>query len=117
MRNTINKHHSRFRTLIIRAIKEGYITKNPYGDFALKNVRVNRVALTNEELQKLIKQDLQGNESLQKVRDLFIFSTYTGLRYQDAQNLQVDQIHQSATGNPIIKMEQNKTKELKGRIY
>lgn len=112
VRNTINKHHSRFRTLIIRAIKEGYITKNPYGDFALKNVRVNRVALTNEELQKLINQDLQGNESLQKVRDLFIFSTYTGLRYQDAQNLQVDQIHQSATGKPMIKMEQNKTKEL-----
>lgn len=110
-RNTINKHHSRFRTLIHRAIKEGQLTQNPYNDFTLKKVKVNREALTKNELHTLTTHNLGGNESLQKIRDIFIFSVYTGLRYQDAQDLEASDIIKNDSGQPFIQITQHKTGE------
>lgn len=110
-RNTVNKHHSRFRTLIHRAIKEGQITKNPYEDLPLKKVKVNREALTKSELHTLTTHDLGGNESLQRVRDIFVFSVYTGLRFQDAQDLKISEIVKFDSDQPFIKTIQIKTGE------
>ena len=110
-RNTVNKHHSRFRTLIHRAIKEGQLSRNPYEDFPLKKVKVNREALSKSELHNLTTHSLGGNESLQKVRDIFVFSAYTGLRFQDAQDLKVTEIIQYDSTQPFIQMIQHKTEE------
>ena len=74
--------------------------------------KVNRRALSASELECLIEHDLGGNESLQKVRDLFVFSAYTGLRYQDAQDLEMKDIVKSDTGRLFIRIEQHKTGEL-----
>jgi integrase/recombinase XerD len=78
-RNTVNKHHSRLRTILIRAMREGYIVKNPYIDFKLKYTPSNRTFLTEDELKLHNKHPLGNNESLKRVRDVFIFSVYTGL--------------------------------------
>ncbi|WP_224995930.1 site-specific integrase [Cesiribacter sp. SM1] len=111
-RNTVIKHHSRFRTLLYRAINEGYLEKNPYKDFKMKKEQVNREELSEGELERIIEHDLHGNESLQRVRDLFIFSVYTGLRYQDAQDLEMKHIVTSDSGKQFIKMKQHKTGEI-----
>ena len=110
-RNTVNKHHSRFRTLIHRALYEGQLEKNPYQNFQLKDEKVNREALSKKELQQLVNHGLGDNESLQKVRDIFVFSCYTGLRYQDAQNLGSKDIHLKENGKHYICIEQHKTGE------
>jgi integrase/recombinase XerD len=110
-RNTVNKHHSRFRTLIHRALYEGQLEKNPYQNFQLKDEKVNREALSKKELQHLINHGLGDNESLQKVRDIFVFSVYTGLRYQDAQDLEMKDIHLKENGKHYICIEQHKTGE------
>jgi integrase/recombinase XerD len=111
MRNTVNKHHTRLRTVIINAIKEGFIVKNPYSNFKLKKVSSTRTFLTNEELQRILTHSLGGNESLIKVRDIFIFSVYTGLRFEDAQQLTIDKIAKE-NKKYVLRIEQEKTKEL-----
>lgn len=111
-RNTIIKHHSRFRTFLYRAINESYLEKNPYKDFKMKKESLHREALSEGELERIIEHDLNGNESLQRVRDLFIFSVYTGLRYQDAQDLEMKHIVTSDSGKQFIKMKQHKTGEV-----
>ena len=111
-RNTVIKHHSRFRTLLYRAINEDYLEKNPYKYFKMKKERVHREELSVAELERIIEHDLNGNESLQRVRDLFIFSVYTGLRYQDAQDLEKKHIVTSDSGKQFIKMKQHKTGEI-----
>jgi site-specific recombinase XerD len=108
-RNTINKHQSRLRTILIRAIKEGHIQKNPFVDFKLKSVPSKRTFLTEEELKRLIEHKLNENESLIRVRDLFVFSAYTGLRFQDAQDLAISEIHISKENEYTIKLDQSKT--------
>ncbi len=110
-RNTVNKHHSRLRTVLIRAMREGYLTRNPYREFKLKQVPSNRTYLTNEELQKIIVHKLGDNESLKRVRDIFLFSVYTGLRFEDAQNLSIEQINIDAKNEWSIIIVQEKTKE------
>lgn len=110
-RNTVNKHHSRFRSMIHRAIKEGRLNQNPYEGFKLKKAKTDREALTKSELQQLMEHDLGGNVSLLRVRDIFLFSVYTGLRYQDMQQLEPKHIIKKDNGKLYIFMEQQKTEE------
>ena len=110
-RNTANKHHSRLRTILIRGIREGHILKNPYMDFKLKYTPSKRTFLTDDELNALINHSLGGNESLLRVRDIFIFSVYTGLRFEDAQHLTIDRIAKDKNGNYSLTIAQEKTKE------
>ncbi|WP_081604637.1 tyrosine-type recombinase/integrase [Nafulsella turpanensis] len=91
-RNTVNKHHSRFRTLVNRAIYEGGLDKTPYQNFTLRNEKVDRKPLSKKELKLLTEHELGGNRSLQIVRDIFVFSCYTALRYQDGQDLEMKHI-------------------------
>ncbi len=91
-KNTINKYHSRLRTLLLKALAEGIITKQPYANFKLVTEKTDREFLSQEDLSKLVTKDLSHNKSLDKVRDLFVFSCYTGLRFQDAQNLTMDNL-------------------------
>lgn len=110
-RNTASKHHSRFRTILIRGIKEGLISRNPYVDFKLKKTPSKRTYLTEEELKKITDHDLGKNESLDRVRDIFIFSVYTGLRFEDAQQLTIDRIVKDKKGKYIMSIRQEKTNE------
>ena len=91
-KNTINKYHSRLRTLLLKALAEGIIIKQPYANFKLVTEKTDREFLSQEDLSKIVTKDLSHNKSLDKVRDLFIFSCYTGLRFQDAQNLTTDNL-------------------------
>jgi integrase/recombinase XerD len=109
--STVNKHHSRFRTLLIRAVKENLIDKNPYQSFKLKNTPSTRTFLTQEELENLINVELD-NDSLSRVKDIFVFSCYTGLRFEDAQNLKMSQIQTNQKGEALISLTQQKTGHL-----
>lgn len=91
-RNTINKYHSRLKTILIKALNEAQINKNPYNNFKLKTQKSNRKFLPQEELNKIIILDLSHNQSLDRVRDIFLFSCYTGLRFQDSQNLSTENL-------------------------
>lgn len=108
-RNTVNKHHSRFRTLVNRALHEGQLEKTPYLNFQLKNEKVDRQALNKKELKQLAEHDLGDNLSLQKVRDIFVFSCYTALRYQDAQDLEMKDVFLKENNKHFICIEQHKT--------
>jgi integrase/recombinase XerD len=107
-KNTINKYHSRFRTILLKALAEGHLFKQPYANFKLNSVKTDREFLSQIELNKIIEFDLSHNSSLDKVKDLFIFSVYTGLRFQDAQSLTIDNLGKYKN-KAFIKFIQQKT--------
>ena len=110
-RNTINKHHSRFRTLLIKAIKEDIIVKNPYINFRLKDIKTQRIHLSEDEIELLREHHLNKNTILQKVRDFFLLSCYTGLRFNDAYNLKMNDIIKDENGISIISIQMGKTND------
>lgn len=110
-RNTANKQHGWLRSIFIKAVKEGYLSHSPYRDFKLRDNKSTRMYLNQKELDLLIRHSLGENPSLQKVRDIFIFSVYTGLRYSDAIGLRSNQISQDKEGRYWIQRIQTKTQE------
>ena len=48
---------------------------------------------------------------MQKVRDIFLWTCYTGLRFTDAQNLRQEDIRIDAEGQYWLQMEQEKTED------
>ena len=55
--------------------------------------------------------DFSFNDSLDKVKDIFLWSCYTGLRFTDAQSLTTKNINKDTKGDIWLAIEQQKTKE------
>ena len=110
--NTINSnYHKKLKSTLSNAVKQDLIEKNPYESFKLKQVSTKRDFLSKQELLKLQSFDFSSNIKLDRVRDLFVFSCYTGLRYSDAQALHLKDIHHTDEGSFIYR-KQNKTDEI-----
>lgn len=89
--NTVMKHIERLRKMIKMAIRYEWLEKDPFVAFKQKFHRVERGYLTEEEL-KTIEERYFSISRLQYVKDLFIFSSYTGLAYIDVMKLTPDDI-------------------------
>ena len=109
-RNTANKYHTKLKTVLLDAVRKKVILESPYLDFILKNKPIERRYLTKEDLDKLTEHKLGDNKSLQLVRDIFLFSCYTGLRYQDAQDLTTKDIIINPDGKYWLRIDQIKTR-------
>jgi len=84
--NAIVKHIVRVRKIVKIAIHNEWLDKDPFVKFKASYKKTNREYLTKEELQLIEEREFKIPR-LQKIKDLFIFSSYTGLAYIDAQNL------------------------------
>lgn len=110
-RNTSNKYMVRLKTVINNAIRKQIISTNPFDGIKIKNIKVEKTYLTKEELELLKNHDLAGNESLIRVRDFFLFSAYTGLRFSDAIALKSENIKQTKKGRLWLLSTQKKTND------
>jgi site-specific recombinase XerD len=82
--------HKCTKAVIREAIKKGFMTsdQNPYRFFKIKAAVGKREFLTISEVTKLMNLDIpEKNGFHNRVRDLFLFSCFTGLRYSDVMNL------------------------------
>jgi integrase/recombinase XerD len=109
---SVRNHISKLKAIINRAIVAEIIDHDPTKGFKTESTNTVREYLTKEELNKIETSSLGGNQSLDRVRDIFLFSTYTGLRYGDAQNLKKSYIVINDKGDYFIQTSQRKTKEL-----
>jgi integrase/recombinase XerD len=83
--NGIMKHMERLKKIVTLATKMEWISKDPFTGYPLKFQRKEREFLTEDEL-KVIRQ-ARLKSKLERVRDMFLFSCYTGLAYIDLINL------------------------------
>jgi len=103
---TVHTKQKILRTYINLAIKQGLMEANdyPYRNFKLKPGKSNRIDLSFEQLKKL--ESLQiPDQTLEQIKDLFLFSCYTGLRFEDVMDLKPDDIRKNRKGD----IEINKT--------
>jgi site-specific recombinase XerD len=84
--NGVMKHLIRLRKMTSLAIKLDWIAADPFRNYKFKYKKVEKDFLTGAELQKLENANL-GVARLNMVRDMFVFSCYTGLAYVDLMNL------------------------------
>jgi site-specific recombinase XerD len=106
--NTAIKYISNLRKIINLCIKNGWLIRDPFVGFKMTKKEVIREILTEEELQTLISKDIQ-NPRIRQVRDIFIFSCFTGLAYIDAKRLKRSEIVIGMDGERWIYTRRKKT--------
>lgn len=89
--NTATKTMKTFKTIVILGGKMGVIHHDPFLNHRFHLEPVNRGFLTDEEILKIANKQLEL-QRLELVRDIFIFSCFTGLAYIDVANLTPDHI-------------------------
>ena len=106
--NTAVKYLKNFNKIIKLCLANDWLDKNPFAKYKSKVKEVERVYLTEEEIQSIIEKDFK-TERLSLVRDIFLFSCFTGLAYIDVKNLTKSHISYGIDGEKWIFTHRQKT--------
>ena len=106
--NSAVKYVKNFKKIIRICMANGWLDKDPFINYKAKVKRVDRVFLTEEEL-KTISEKVFEVERLNHVKDVFLFSCYTGLAYADVQKLKTSEIVKGHDGEIWINTKRKKT--------
>jgi integrase len=105
LNNTANKNIQFFKSFLIWANTNGFTDNTSYQSFKGKTEQNEVIFLSEEELMTLYNMQLE-NERLERVRDLFVFQCFTGVRYSDIQNIAREDIV-----GPTWKLRTQKTRQ------
>ena len=106
--NTAMKHIKRLRRMVTLAYRMKWMERDPFVNFKMKIEKKERGFLTDFEL--LSMEELSSSiERLMVVKDLFVFSCYTGISYVDIVQLSEDNIVMGIDGSPWIMAKRVKT--------
>jgi site-specific recombinase XerD len=106
--NTAVKYLKNFNKIIKLCLANDWLYKNPFANYKSKVKEVERVYLTEDEIQSIIEKDFK-TERLSLVRDIFLFSCFTGLAYIDVKNLTKSHISYGIDGEKWIFTHRQKT--------
>lgn len=107
--NTAMKHLQRLRKMVTMAFHLEWLDKDPFVRFKSSFEKREREFLTEIELKNLEKFSSRV-ERLNMVRDLFVFSCYTGISFIDMNKLSKSNIVKGIDGNDWIVTKRQKTK-------
>lgn len=109
--NSALKYVNNFKKIIRIALANQWMDRDPFYNYKVRFDTVEREYLNEEEVQKLIEKDLHLDR-LKLVRDMFVFSCYTGLAYSDVKKLSSADITKGIDGSKWIRIKRTKTKSL-----
>ena len=92
--NTTAKFMQFFKRIILIARNNGILIGDPFANYKIRLEKVDRGYLTEDEIKIILKKKMVS-ERLEQVRDVFIFSCFSGLAYVDVANLKEDNIRKS----------------------
>ena len=107
--NTAIKYITNFKKIIRIAYANGWISKDPFFNWKARLKNVEREFLSEEEVQEMINKEI-SIPRLDLVRDIFIFSCFTGLAYADVQKLTTNNLVIGIDGERWINTKRTKTK-------
>ena len=106
--NTTVKHLKCLKRVTNIAIANKFLLFDPFLNYKLERETVEKAFLTEEELRRIINKDF-AMPRLGRVRDIFIFSCFTGLSYGDVKTLDESHFVHDEEGRIWIKKNRIKT--------
>lgn len=106
--NSTVKHLRYLKQIVSNALKNRYITVDPFDDYTLGYKPVKKEFLIEPEIKKLMNKKFESKR-LEEVRDVFLFQIFTGLAYIDAANLTEDNIIEDGFGQKWIQLTRQKS--------
>lgn len=89
--NTVMRMMRNLKTITLNAQKNGLLSVDPFVNVKIRFKPCDRGFLTDEEIQALMARKFDIKR-LEIVRDIFVFSCFTGLAYIDVANLRAEHI-------------------------
>ncbi len=106
--NTTTKHIKSLKKIVHFAMVHEWMDRNPFINVKCNYTESRRSYLSQENLDKLEGKTFTIPR-LQEVKDIFLFSCYTGLAYSDASVLTPDDISTGIDGEKWIVIYRKKT--------
>lgn len=106
--NTTMQYLRNFNKIVNHCLRSGWLPKNPFIRFKMTDREVERTALTETELQNVMEQQFPI-ERLSVVKDIFLFSCFTGLSYADVRKLKRSDIYIGVDGAQWLNSRRQKT--------
>ena len=106
--NTAVKYIKNFHKVINICLANDWILKNPFSNYKSKLKEVIREYLSPEEIEMMMNKKFVSNR-LEIVRDIFVFSCFTGLAYIDVKQLSPNNISFGIDGDKWIFKNRQKT--------
>ena len=106
--NTTMKYLSNFRKIVNICLKNGWIGRDPFFGYKMTQRTVDRAYLNAEEIQRLASKSFDIDR-IDQVRDVFLFSCFTGLAYADVHKLNRREIATGVDGEKWIFTKRQKT--------
>ena len=99
--NSAIKYIGNMRKIVNYCMKTGWLSKDPFFGYKMAKKEVVREYLSEDELRELSDKKF-AIERLCQVRDIFLFSCYTGLAFVDVFQLTPSRITKGIDGNQWI---------------
>ena len=106
--NTAVKYIKNFHKIINQCLSNGWLNKDPFSNYKAKVKEVVRDFLSEAEIEQMINKQFV-TDRLEIVRDIFVFSCFTGLAYIDVKQLTLDNISLGIDGDKWIFKNRQKT--------
>nr|WP_317162524.1 site-specific integrase [Flavobacterium haoranii] len=106
--NTAVKYIKNFHKIINICLANGWLIKDPFANYKSKVKEVIREFLTEQEIQEIMNKEFV-TERLEQIRDIFVFSCFTGLAYIDVKQLTNNNIVLGIDGDKWINKNRQKT--------
>ena len=105
--STTNNTIKPLRKVVMRALNKGLMYQDPFFGYRPQRITITRKWLSMDEIERLMQVDMK-HESANFIRDMFLFSTFTGLAYVDLKNLRHDNIMWQEDGKQGVDFIQQK---------
>ncbi len=106
--NTAVKYIKNFKKIMRLCMANGWLSKDPFLGYKAKIKEVERPYLTKEEIKVIYDKEF-ASDRLSQVRDIFLFSCYTGFAYVDVVKLSKSHINIGIDGDKWIFTNRQKT--------
>jgi integrase len=106
--NTATKYAQCVKELMDRAVAKGWVNNNVFSIFKCRYSDPKHDWLTMQELERLRETNFT-DEKLNVIRDIFLFSSFTGLSYQEVYTLKPADIITGVDGKKWISKNRQKT--------
>jgi site-specific recombinase XerD len=106
--NSTLSHIIILRKLVKRAIHQGTIPCDPFAEYVPNQQDRKYLHISGEELDKIMSARI-ASKSVGFVRDMFVFSCFTGLAYADMRQLSEKHLRKAADGSIWIDIQRLKT--------
>lgn len=106
--NTAMGYVKKVKKIIHFCIANKWLTSDPFVAFKVSINKTSRTFLSEDEMKRLLSKEFKI-QRLAEVRDMFLFSCYTGLAYVDAAQLTKNSIIRGSDGTVWIMIDRTKT--------